>query len=165
MKGKEYEAEVLRYLKKQKNIFIVRKNEGGFTNMQGSETTFTPSKGIDFFLVSSKYENVALEVKYTSSNNFAFDRLKKHQMNMLQDFENSKAGVSFILLGFNDGLQNILFDLKRYNNMQKQRLYEGVKSINIKLQRSFILHYGILVERYLIRKNYGINLNKILIER
>ena len=87
MKGKDYEHEVQRYLKRRDDVFIIRKNEGGFNSLQGSGTFFTPQKGIDFFILTQEYLPVALEVKYTESDRFTFDRLNAHQSSILLEFE------------------------------------------------------------------------------
>jgi len=164
MLGKEYEAEVLRFLNRTDDIYIVRKNEGGFNTLQGSDTYFTPPKGIDFFLLSNKYYNVALEVKYTTGDRFSFNRVGKLQDKMLSQFS-PQFGLSFILLGFNGGEQNRLFEYKKYKEMVDIRQAGGMKSINVKLQRELFNKYSFNCERYGLRTRYYINLFKILHER
>lgn len=166
MKGKEYEAMCKRFFDKNKDIWLVRKNEAGGINYYGRGIErFTPPKGIDWFIVSSKYINIALEVKYTNTDVFYFKRIKEFQYKQLHDFENRNIGLSFVLLGFNEGENSYLIPIKKYDKMVLEKFNENRKSINKIIDNEILIRYSILPKRVLLKKNYYIDLSKLLVEK
>jgi len=72
---------------------------------------------VDRFLFSS-YKNIAIELKYTSTDRMECRRIKDHQVHDLKEFK-SKAGDSYLLFSLNKFNKIFLVEIDDYLTFKK----------------------------------------------
>ena len=167
MKGKDFEREVKRGIDKLKDYFVIHERDApvSYSGAQtfGGKFTFLPKKKADFFLVSDKYPNHAIEVKWTSGKSFAFSRFNEHQKKALLDYE-LKAGLGWILHGYFINEKPTVCGIRTKDWLTIEDTIDK-KSFNFEKDSHFLDAYAIWFERVKMKSNYYIDLSPLKKEK
>jgi penicillin-binding protein-related factor A (putative recombinase) len=161
--GSAYEELVTRFNKKLMKDYFVHKQQNipvDYSKENNRKKIPRAKQLPDFVYIKNGSPSIAIECKQESKPSFSFSRLSPTQHQTLQNF-GDRAGVSFVLIGFNMGLKNYLFEYKKYLKFQEIITSQGRKSFNREKDKELLRGYAKPVERLLSRTKYYLDLSLI----
>lgn len=159
--GTKYEDLVANFNKKFMKDYFVYKQQKIKPNKKTPKHLIRRCTQLpDFIYLKEGCPDLAIECKNENNKSFNFGRVTSGQHRMLQKFD-SRAGVAFVLIGFNGGSKNYLFPYKDYLKFSEIIISQGRKSFNKDKDKELIKQYAKIVDKLPLKKNYYLDLNII----